>query len=388
MTFFEGVSGDNKNKEAGRKLAFLSLSTTFFVSHFRPAVRAARLQGFELIAFLPEQPAEGSDDIDDVKVILIGGRRARFPFLRLFPNLYFVVLALWRNRPDVVQAFSLQACVILALASRLIPVGHRIYTITGLGLIDVDRRWLSRLHRPLLYRLFRAVSGGASSTFIFENTGDSRRLGFKEGLPRRALRLMGAGVDPRFFMPERLPARPPLKVAVVSRMIWTKGIDLAIQAASQLVNRGVPVELDLYGDADPHNPQSFPEALLEQWGKLPGVRWRGHQSDIRAIWRDHHVGLFASRGGEGLPRAMLEAAACGRALITTSVPGCSDFVRPGVEGLVVKPNSVDELAWAIESLARQPERLVEMGDAARRRVVETATEELITTQYGRLFAGL
>ena len=171
-------------------------------------------------------------------------------------------------------------------------------------------------------------------------------------------------------------------------MIWTKGIDLAVQAASQLVNRGVPIELDLYGDADPHNPQSFAEALLEQWGNVPGVRWHGHQSDIRAIWRDHHVGLFASRGGEGLPRAMLEAAACGRALIATSVPGCVDFVRPGVEGLVVKPNSVEELAWAMELLTRQPVRLTEMGDAARRRVLETATEELVTTQYRGLFAGL
>src|SRR5204863_2713703 len=176
----------------------------FFVSHFRPAVRAARLQGFELIAFLPEQVAEDSDDIRDVTVVLIGGRRARFPFLRLFPNLYFVVLALWRSRHDVVQAFWLQACVILALASRLIPVGHRIYTITGLGLIDVDTRWLNRARRPLLYRLFRSVSSGASSTFIFENTDDSRRLGFKEGAPMRSLRLMGAGVDPRFFTPEPL----------------------------------------------------------------------------------------------------------------------------------------------------------------------------------------
>jgi glycosyltransferase involved in cell wall biosynthesis len=388
MTFVKRAPGGNSYKQAGRKLAFLSLSTKFFVSHFRPAVTAARMQGYELIAFLPEHLGQVCDDIRDVTVIRIGGRRARFPFLQLFPNLYFVVLALWRNRPDVVQAFSLQACVILALASCLIPVGHRIYTITGLGLIDVDTRWLNRARRPLLYWLFRAVSGGPSSTFIFENANDSHRLGFKEKLPMRSLLLMGAGVDPRFFAPEPLAALPPLKIAVVSRMIWTKGIDLAVQAVSQLVDRGVAVELDLYGNADPHNPQNFAQALLEQWGQLPGVRWHGYRSDIRAVWRNHHVGLFASRGGEGLPRAMLEAAACGRALITTSVPGCADFVRPGVEGLVVKPNSIDELARAIELLAMEPERMAQMGDAARRRVVETATEEIVTARYYALFAGL
>lgn len=386
MGAVSSASGREVDEQARRKFAFLCFNTAFFVSHFRPVVEAARAQGFELIAFLPEEPAD--DCLQDVTVVRFLGKRTRFPFLRLLPNLYCVALALWRHRPDVVQAFSLQACVVLALAARLVRVRRKIYTVTGLGLIGVDTRWSTRMLRPLLYGLFRAASRGPSSTFIFENTADAKALGLSEPFAARCRLLMGAGVDPAVFVPSPLPPSPPLKIAIVARMIWTKGIDTAVEAVSMLQTRGLPVELDLYGHADQHNPQFFPEATLRRWGQLPGIRWHGHVTDVPSVWRAHHVALFASRGGEGLPRAMLEAAACGRALIATRVPGCVDFVRPDVDGLLVEPNSAEALAGAIETLLRAPKRLAEMGHTARQRLVETATEEIIIAQYAEMFAAI
>ena len=136
------------------------------------------------------------------------------------------------------------------------------------------------------------------------------------------------------------------------------------------------------------NQRHFSTQVLEGWGRRPGIRWHGQVSDICEVWKNHHIGLFPSRGGEGLPRAMLEAAACGRALIATAVPGCADFVRSDVEGVLIKPNSVEALSGAIETFVIHPDLLKPMGQAARQRVIANSTVEIITSRYRSLFSQL
>jgi glycosyltransferase involved in cell wall biosynthesis len=255
-------------------------------------------------------------------------------------------------------------------------------------MLDIDPRLSNRALRPIVYWLLRLAAMRPSTSFVFENSSDAARIGFRRGCPRRSLRLMGAGVDPSIFTPKPFPSLPPVKFAMVSRMIWSKGPDLAVAAVARLVAKGMRIELDIYGAPDLLNQHHFTVDQLQSWGGMPGIHWHGYAADIPAVWKSHHVGLFPSRGGEGLPRAMLEAAACGRALITTDTPGCVDFVRPGLEGLLVEPDSIDDLERAIETLARQPQMLESLGAAARRRVLETATEEIIKSEYRRFFAGL
>jgi glycosyltransferase involved in cell wall biosynthesis len=289
-------------------------------------------------------------------------------------------------RPDLVQAVALHGSLAMTLASIFVPIVSKIYTITGLGLIDIDTRWTNRTIRPFVYRLLRSADRDESTCFVFENDADPNRIGFPPNRPRRKLILMGTGVDTAVFAPEPPPPLPPLKLAIVSRMIWSKGIDLAVEAVTRLIRRGMPVELDMYGDPDFANPRSFSIAQLREWSRRPGIRWHGFASEIAGVWRTHHAGLFPSRGGEGLPRAMLEAAACGRALIAAKVPGCADFVRSEVEGILVEPNSVDGLERAIDRLLREPELLGRMGHAGRQRVLQNSTTEIISSQYRQLYA--
>jgi glycosyltransferase involved in cell wall biosynthesis len=372
-----------------RKIAFICFDESFFLRHFLPVVKAARASGFEVFALLPSVPTGAAADLlHGVNIISIRARRSHRPILRLALDVFAIASALRRCRPDIVQAFALHSCVVSAFASLFAPVARKVLTITGLGLIDIDPRWPNRLLRPFVYSLLRVVDKSGSACFVFENVADSARLGFQKSQPQRKLTLMGAGVNPSAFAPQTMPALPPLKLAIVSRMIWSKGIDLAVEAVTRMIERGVAIELDLYGAPDLQNQRHFPVALLREWGNLPGIRWHGHVSDIPGVWRTHHVGLFPSRGGEGLPRAMLEAASCGRALIATNVPGCADFVRTGLEGIIVEPNSVEELERAIDTLVRQPNLLEQMGCAGRRRILGNSTEEIITARYRQLFGEL
>ncbi len=370
-----------------KKIAFLCSDTAFFIRHFGPAIDAARSSGFSIVALLPSVPKEPVDFLRGVQFTCIKAGRGRRPVFSLFYYLSSVVSALRDCEPDIVQAFTVHACIILALATRFVSISQRIYTVTGLGLLEIDSRWTNRILRPLVYWYLRSADSD-STVFVFENATDPIRLGFRQGRPRRNVTLMGAGVDVESFSPRPLPALPPLKAAIVARMIWSKGIDLAVEAVSRLVEQGVAVELDIYGAPDLDNQRHFPTQVLEGWGRRPGIRWHGHVSDICEVWQNHHIGLFPSRGGEGLPRAMLEAATCGRALIATAVAGCTDFVRPDLEGVLVKPDSVEALSRAIETFVNHPDLLEPMGQAARQRVIANSTVQIITSRYRSLFSQL
>ncbi len=118
---------------------------------------------------------------------------------------------------------------------------------------------------------------------------------------------------------------------------------------------------------------------MREWAALPGISWHGRvkQEDVVEIWASHHAAVLPSRGGEGLPRTLLEAAACGRAILTTDVPGCRDLVRGGVEGLLVAPGDVEALARAIVALAREPSWVETFGAAARDRILIGYTEQAV-----------
>jgi glycosyltransferase involved in cell wall biosynthesis len=223
--------------------------------------------------------------------------------------------------------------------------------------------------------------------YLFENTDDPKLLGLDPAGSRVTI-LGGAGIDPEALRPAPLPAQPPLKVAVVARMLWSKGIDVAVEAVRAARAKGGAIELSLYGAPDPSNPKAIPESTLKAWSAEPGMTWHGVTQDVAAVWRDHHVACLPSRGGEGLPRTLLEAAACGRAIATTDVPGCRTLVRDGVEGRLVPSGDPVSLAEALLTLSTQPDVVARMGEAARARVLDGFTERDVMDSVKRLYGSM
>jgi glycosyltransferase involved in cell wall biosynthesis len=175
---------------------------------------------------------------------------------------------------------------------------------------------------------------------------------------------------------------------VVARILWSKGIDVAVEAVRSARAQGADIALSLYGAPDPSNPKAIPEETLKAWSAEPGIAWHGATRDIPGVWRDHHVACLPSRGGEGLPRSLLEAAACGRAIVTTDVPGCRALVRDGTEGLLVPPGDAAALREALLTLSRQPDRVARMGEAARVRVLGGFTERDVMESVKALYRSM
>jgi glycosyltransferase involved in cell wall biosynthesis len=251
--------------------------------------------------------------------------------------------------------------------------------VTGLGYVGVSRSPIATAARTAVFHLMRRSTRRCEPWLLAENPDDiafvaARGIGCEE----RSSIVPGAGVDPTEF-----PALPPPRnevprAAYVGRLVRSKGVETLIEAFRQVRARGVPLELVLYGRPDAQNPDAISPLTLARWCQMPGLSWRGHVTDIPAVWREADIAVVPTLGGEGVPRAMLEAAACARPLIASDVPGCRHFVREGFEGHLVRPGDPEALAKALIAVASDPDARRRQGALARNRLVSGYTTEAVT----------
>jgi glycosyltransferase involved in cell wall biosynthesis len=372
------------------KLLFVATEDWFFCSHFKPMARAALADGFD-VAVACRVRLHGAE----IKALgcrllpLEADRRTLSPLavFRAFDGLRRLIES---EDPAIVHLIALRSIVVGGLAARVAGVERRVLALTGLGLLGAASTWKARAARRLLRLYIRFVADGPDARFLFENRTDPTMLGLHAADPQKVTIVGGAGVDPQRLFPAPLPDRPPLRLAMVARMLWSKGADTAVAAVLKARGEGADVTLSLYGAPDPDNPKAIPEKLLREWAAHPGIAWHGRvaQEDMPEIWAAHHAAVLPSRGGEGLPRTLLEAAACGRAILTTDVPGCRDLVRGGVEGLIVPPDDPDALARAIVALWSEPTWVKTMGEAARDRILVGYTEAAVGRTVAHLYRSM
>jgi glycosyltransferase involved in cell wall biosynthesis len=367
------------------KLLFVATEDWFFSSHFLPLATAAIANGMDVLLAARTGDARASIERCGIRVIAVDAdRAARGPISTLA-----LLLALFRlfraERPDITHLIALKPVFIGGLAARAAGVDRRIYAITGRGWLGASRSWRAGAVLAFLRTAIRLVLDGAKVRYLFENTDDAQDFAPAKAKDSRVSIVGGAGVDIDELRFTPMPTSSPLRVAIVGRMLWQKGIDIAIEAAQAARRQGTPVELSLFGLPDEANPDSFTVEQLREWSGITGVKWFGKTNDVRDVWRTHHACCVPSRGGEGLPRALLEAAACGRAIVTTDVPGCRSFVRSGTEGIVAPAENAEALARAFVELASDPAKLAAMGVAARERVAEGYTTQAVAAAVLRLY---
>ena len=292
------------------------------------------------------------------------------------------------ERPDVIHAVALQPMVLTSLA--LSKTGHRpaavILHLTGRGYLAYARSPLARLVRAAAHMALRRCAARHNAWLVAENSDDvAEMVRARVAAPDRAAILPGAGVDPARLPQMPAPDNPVPRIAFVGRMQRSKGLHVLIEAHRRLRARGIAAELSLYGEADAGNREAIPREVLAGWGAEPGVAWHGRTGDIVGVWRAADIAVVPHLGGDGMPRAMLEAAACGRPLVVSDVPGCRQFVRDGTEGLVVPPGNAGALAEALAKLVADRELRLQAGAAARRRVVREFTEAAVRAKTREIY---
>jgi glycosyltransferase involved in cell wall biosynthesis len=370
------------------RLLFVATEDWFFASHFLPMARAARELDFDVAVIARERQHRRIIEATGARLIALEAERGSLDPRALFRQVGALRRLIEAEQPHILHCIALKPIALAGLAGRLAGVERRVYALTGLGLLGARQGLVAGAARLAASLWLRGVIDGPQVRFLFENPDDPVTLGLDPLDAGKVAIVGGAGVDPLILMPEPMPATPPLKVALVARMLWSKGVDLAVEAIRLARAEGARVELTIYGAPDPSNPKAIPEDTLKQWASRPGVTWAGPTRDIEGVWRNHHLCILPSRGGEGLPRTILEAAACGRPILTTDVPGCRSFVRDGQDGLVVPVDDAAALAQALITLARAPALAERMGVSARGRLIDGHTERDVMNAVKSLYRGM
>jgi glycosyltransferase involved in cell wall biosynthesis len=369
------------------KLVFVVTEDWFFASHFLPMAWAGRELGLEVVVVT--RVRDHRQDIEEAGARVIpleAERRSLNPMAAGYAAGRLAAI-LRAERPAIVHCIALRAVLVGGAAAVMAGIPRRVYALTGLGFLGARDDFVGRGARAGLRALIRGPLQNEHTRFLFENPDDPRLLGL-DPADERVTIVGGAGIDPEALQPTPLPPQPPLKVALVARMLWSKGIDVAVEAARLARVRGSAVELSLYGLPDPSNPKAISEQDLHGWSAEPGIAWHGATRDVAAVWREHHLCCLPSRGGEGLPRTLLEGAACGRAIVTSDVPGCRALVRDGIEGFLVRPDDPAALADAFVRLAANPALVARLGEAARARILDGFTERHVMNAVKRLYGSL
>jgi glycosyltransferase involved in cell wall biosynthesis len=370
------------------RICFVVTEDWFFVSHFLPFAQAALADGFAVSLICNVGKHGAMLEASGIRVLPFAARRRSLNPLRLIGAIRRLRQLLAAERPDIVHLVALKPIVLGGLAARLAGIGNRVVALTGTGFLGLAQGPAAGLVRLALRHGIRPVLAGPGTRWLFENHDDIALFGLSAAAGDRITVVGGAGIDETAITPQPLPAGNTLKVALVARMLWSKGIDTAVEAVRVARERGADVTLSLYGLPDAANPRAFTETELTRWAAREAIAWHGHAADIPSIWAAHHLCLLPSRGGEGLPRSLLEAAASGRAILTTDVPGCRDLVRDGIEGRIVPPGDAEALAQALCDLAHDRTLVARMGQAARARRADGFTQKAVSAAVLALYRDL
>jgi glycosyltransferase involved in cell wall biosynthesis len=346
------------------RLLFLVTEDWYFASHRLPVARAALAAGWKVAVACRVDRHRAAIEKEGVRVLPLSLSRRSVNPLREAAALREIAALYRKERPDVVHHVALKPVLYGSIAARLAGVRGVVNAFPGLGHAfggggHPGRRAL----RALVSRSLRVALRGSRSKVIVQNRDDGDTLVRARVAPREELVLIrGSGVDLERFSPRPEPEGEPL-VVLPSRLIWEKGVGEFVEAARRLRKRA---RFALVVVPDPENPASVPPARLKDWEREGAVELWGRREDMPAVLAQSWVVCLPSYYGEGVPKSLIEAAACGRPIVSTDMPGCRDVVREGENGLLVPPRRARPRRAAVDRLLRDPDLRLRMGASGRR----------------------
>jgi glycosyltransferase involved in cell wall biosynthesis len=359
---------DNSSSACKPTLLYVVAEDWYFLLHRLPMARAAADAGYHVHLATHVNRDRSTIEALGFEVHPLNWRRGSLNPLDIISIVRDIRRLYSRLRPDIIHHIALQPVVIGSIAAMGLPV-VTLNSLVGLGFAFTSSQPKARMVRTVFKVLLPRLMNRPNRAVTVENKDDKALLAAFGLRSAPVFVLPGSGVDIARLTPLAEPTGT-MTVAFVGRLLGNKGVRTLVAAHELLKRRGIQVRLLIAGEPDPANPTSVPMTEIESWKSRPGITVLGYVSDIVAVWRSAHIAVLPSRGGEGLPVSLLEAAACGRPLIATDVPGCREIARPGVNGLLVAPDDASALAEAISQLAQDAELRRRFGEASRR-IVET-----------------
>ncbi len=353
------------------KVLFVVTEDWYFCSHRLPLAVALKEKGHQVVVATRLKDHRQLIEASGIRTVAL--ERMKRSSLNVFREMgaFIELLSILRHeKPDLVHLVALKPVIYGSLAAMLARVPARVNALGGLGFAFSSNRMLARCLRPLLLAIFRLIFNDSRSRLILQNSDDLMLVTERAQVDRRNVRLIrSAGVDLHQYAALDMPDGVPV-VMLASRMLWDKGVGEFVEAATALKAKGVPARFVLVGEPDEENPSSVPRRQLLDWHASGAIEWWGYRTDMPAVLSQASVVCLPSYYGEGIPKVLIEAMACGRPIVTTDMPGCRDLVHDGKNGLLVSPMDAAGLVERFAALVVSRSRCKSMGLEGRR-IAET-----------------
>lgn len=373
------------------KIVFVVNDYSFFISHRFPIAKACLDKGWEIHIATPE--------IDNARE---QARKEGFIWhgISMDPgsqNPFKELKSIWglkkvynKIQPDLVHHVTVKSVLHGSIAARLAKIPAVVNALSGLGYLYINDNLKNQVIRSVVNKLFRYGFAHPNNRLILQNEDDKEMvLGYRLIDEGKITLIKGSGVNTEkySYSPED---DSDIRVILPARMLWDKGVGEFVEAAKKLRNDGVEATFHLLGDTDPKNPQSITLDQLNKWNNEYGLFYEGYQKNMIKAFRDANIVCLPSYR-EGLPKALLEAASVGRAIVTTDAPGCREVVDHGENGYLVPVKDADSMAKKIKELIKDSELRKKFGEKGRKKVVENLSLEKVIEQtvdlYDELFEG-
>ena len=356
-------------------------NTDWYLYNFRLST-ALRLkaEGHDVVMLSPPGEYGERFSAHELRWIQLTMDRASLNPLREAQTIRALTRILRAERPDLLHNFTVKCAIYGALAARAARVPAVVNAVAGMGYVFASDAMLARTLRPMVKLLMRGTLGGKQSRLILQNPDDADAFVRARLVPQQHIRVIrSSGVNLERFLPVVASPEPrPLRVLMAARLLWEKGIGEFIEAARMLRAQGRNIEFVIAGSPDPGNPRSASREQAEGWVAEGLVDWRGHVDDMPTLMRSMDVIALPSYYREGVPKSLIEAAACGLAVVTTNLPGCREVVsEDGVDGLHVEPRCARSLAERLAMLDDDRVLVRRLGDEARRKAMEHFDEQMV-----------
>lgn len=368
-----------------KKKLFLVVSEDWsFWSHRLPLALSAIDAGYEVTLYTKINQLEEKINAKGIKVVNINfGRSSKSPITDLL-NIIILARIIKKEKPDIIHNVALKTIFISSIAAVFTKNTVVVNAFTGLGYVFSSDHLQAKVIRLFIKPLFRLLLWKEYFWTIFQNPDDMEL--FKElklSSVDRSVLIRGSGVDTREFSQKDDLNEIPV-VMLASRILWDKGVGEFVEVARRMIRNNIEAKFILVGDVDVANPMSIPVSTLKEWTREGFISWQGHSDNMpETLGLASIVCLPSYR--EGLPKILLEAAAVGRPLIATDVPGCREIVKNGENGILVKLKDVESLYQAIKTLVSNKEMRLKMGKNGRNLVESQFSTNIINGQTLELY---
>lgn len=368
-----------------KKILYICNVDWFFVSHRLPVGLSAIADGYEVHLASKFTGVENQLIENGFKVHSLDIDR-NFNLVKTIKSFFQIIFLIKVIKPEVVHAITIKPIIFGGIACRFFSNVGFVASLSGLGYIFISSDLKALVTKFIVKFVYKFIFAKEKLKIICQNLDDlnviQRICKLNKG---KFFLIKGSGVDLDYYKPIK-KLGISYKILFASRLLKSKGLLEFIEAAKDLSTKNV--RFLVAGILDKDNPDCVPLEKIKYWESLGIIDFCGYIKNMKDLICESNMVVLPSYYGEGLPKILIEAAACGKPVITSDHQGCRDAIIPDKTGILVPIKNSKALTKAVNKLLNSPELCEEMGKAGRKLAISKFDIQDVISKHLEIYSEL